>query len=76
MSRGRHSLPITEIERRLADEYPALSKNQRRRYALIIAGKCVECSQLAKPGFRRCEVCALKNIERVEESRRRQRLGS
>jgi len=68
MKRGRKPLEIAEIARRCAEEWSAMGSYARVRYKRILANLCVECGASAAPDARRCEVCALNNLRRVQKS--------
>lgn len=69
---ARKRIPIEEIRRRFAEDRVSLSATQRRSYALILAGQCVECTapleeQRLKEGHRRCDGCAAYHSMRVTQ---------
>jgi len=64
---GRHQQPIQLIRTRY-DGLPRTRKAAKARTLLrrTTEGVCINCGQLPKPGRRRCELCALINVYRVQ----------
>ena len=68
---GRRQRPIEFFKEQLALYGDTMPASKKSRFTRIVRGLCIGCGELPKPGFRRCEVCALDNIERVMKSNRR-----
>ena len=64
----RAGLSHAELQQRF---HAATSPQRRSYYQRILNGLCVECNHSPVPGRRRCEVCAVRNLERIEVAARR-----
>lgn len=68
---ARKQKPIEYFRDQITRNGHLMSTSKRLRFQRIVDGLCVECGQLPKPKHRRCEVCALNNLARVNKSNNR-----